>query len=457
MLKKRIAVALAAMLCLSGCAATPAGSGVGASEEVSAGTDGKGAESAAPDGAASAEETAERGEGSQENALTLEELQKMPMAGTGEWVEASDGSKWFKNTGTFYDTFDTVTQLIAYTKTEEEFNRFFDLAHQEFQRLHRLYDNYQTYPGVTNLTTLNEEAGKAPVPVEEDLYSLLQFSVDQYEKTLGFVNVAMGAPLALWHDAREAAGSEESEEGGASAPETGKAAGSQSAAGDASTPKGGVLKVPAASELEGELPDRKALEEAAKHANIADLVLDEKQKTVFFKDPLLKLDAGSVAKGYATERVAQKLVEAGLAHGIISAGGNVKTIGTPVTGKEHWTVGISHPRPEQGQIIAKVSVEGTSSMVTSGDYQRYFTVDGKRYHHIIDPRTLMPAEPWISVSVQTEDSGLADVLSTAFFIASREEAEQILKNYADTPIDVIWVDAHFAVSSTPRIEERLQR
>lgn len=421
MQKKKMILALAGLLCLTGCGATQ---------------DSGEAPASAP-GASPSEVSDESN--SAESALTLEDLEQIPMAGTGEWVEAPDGTKWYKNTGTFYDTFDTVTQLIAYTKDEEEFNQLFEIAHEEFERLHRLYDNYETYPGVTNLTTLNTQASEKPVAVEEDLFSLLQFSVEQYDKTLGFVNVAMGAPLALWHDAREAAGEEHDHE------KTENKTDDNGASATSEAP----IEVPASSELEGELPDAAALEAAGQHMDIHNLVLDTEEHTVFFKDPMLKLDAGAVAKGYATEIVAKKLMDAGLAHGIISAGGNVKTIGDPVTGKDSWTVGISHPRPEEADIIAKVSVQGTSSMVTSGDYQRYFTVEGKRYHHIIDPRTLMPATPWTSVSVKTQDSGLADVLSTAFFIANREEADQILQNYANVAIDVLWVDQEMHVQSTP--------
>lgn len=359
---------------------------------------------------------AESGQGT----LSKEELQKMPFLGEGTWITGKDGEKWYKNKGTFYDAFDTVIQLTGYTKDEETFKQAFALCQSEFQRLHKLFDNYHEYDGVTNLMTLNRTASKAPVKVEDELFSLLQFSKDQYTKTLGKVNIAMGKTLAIWHDLREAVTAENEN--------------AQSGAGKTIA-----------------LPTKEALKEANRHSNLDDLVLDEANKTVQFQDSELQLDAGAVAKGYATEIVAKKLQAAGLEHGIISAGGNIKTIGSPVDDRAQWKVGIMHPRPEQKDVLATVLVSGDTAMVTSGDYQRYFELDGVRYAHIIDPETLYPAKRYTSVSIRTADSGLADYLSTAFFIADEKEAQQILANYKDAGVDVIWVDQHMNVTATPEI------
>ena len=98
--------------------------------------------------------------------LTTEALEKMPLTGQGTWVGGEDGTKWYKNTGTFYDAFDTMIQFVAYTKDEKEFDRYFTLCRTEFERLHKLYDNYKEYEGVTNLMTLNKTAAQAPVAVD---------------------------------------------------------------------------------------------------------------------------------------------------------------------------------------------------------------------------------------------------------------------------------------------------
>lgn len=96
------------------------------------------------------------------------------------------------------------------------------------------------------------------------------------------------------------------------------------------------------------------------------------------------------------------------------------------------------------------------SVVTSGDYQRYFIVDGIRYHHILNSKTLHPETIFPSVTVITKDSGLADLLSTAFFLSTKEEAKEIRKRFSDEKIELIWVDEDGKVSATSGIENKVQ-
>lgn len=360
--------------------------------------------------------------------VNIKDLSKIPVKSEGEWVNAPDGTKYFKNKGTFYDAFDTVIQVTFYTKDEAEFDKAFKLAKDEFERLHRLYDKYHAYEGVTNVYTLNQEAGKGAVKVDPDLFSLLKFSKDEYAKGLGKTNIALGAVLSLWHDAREEAGVYEN-----------------------------GVPVDGSKQGEAKLPDRAALEEAAKHVSIDDLILNEKDETVELKDPKMSLDVGAVAKGYATELVARKLEAAGVEHGLISAGGNVRTIGLPVDGRTSWSVGIQNPDTQSSELADVFEVGADMSVVTSGDYQRYYIVDGKKYNHIIDPLTLMPGDRYSSVTVITKNSGLADFLSTAFFLASPDEAKELEKNFAPDGIEVFWIKTDGTRLETPGVAAMRQK
>lgn len=380
--------------------------------------------------------------------LSKEDLQKLPLLEEGTWIVGQNDEKWYKNKGTFYDAFDTVIQLTGYTKDEETFKQAFSLCQSEFQRLHKLFDNYHEYDGITNIMTLNRKASKEPIVVDDELFSLLQFCKEQNAKTQGKVNIAMGKTLALWHDLREAVTDEHEH-----APVVNE---SDTIENRSEVGEKGAEHAHDLAERTFSLPTKEALEEANQHSNLDNLVLDEANKTVLIRDSALQLDAGAVAKGYATELVARKLKSAGLEHGLISAGGNIKTIGNPVDGRAQWKVGIMHPRPEQKDVLATVLVSGDTAMVTSGDYQRYFELDGVRYAHIIDPVTLYPATRYTSVSIRTADSGLADYLSTVFFIADETEAQQILANYADAGVDVIWVDQQMNVMSTPGIKPDIE-
>ena len=173
-----------------------------------------------------------------------------------------------------------------------------------------------------------------------------------------------------------------------------------------------------------------------------EVILDAENKTVFFKDPELKLDVGAVAKGYAAELAAQSLLKGELSHFIINAGGNVRTGNPPLDGRSNWSVGVQDPdanvlTPDGTDVIELLYMHNMSS-VTSGDYQRFFTLNGVSYHHLISPETLMPARFMRAVTVLTEDSGLADLLSTALFLMSPEDGMAFLKEFGQ-PIEALWI------------------
>jgi thiamine biosynthesis lipoprotein len=169
------------------------------------------------------------------------------------------------------------------------------------------------------------------------------------------------------------------------------------------------------------------LREAAEHVDIDKLVIDEENSTVYISDPKMTLDVGAVAKGFAVEMAAQSLEAKGISGYVINVGGNVRTIGKKPSG-ECWRVGVENPdKDAQDAYIARLFLCG-EALVTSGTYQRYYIVDGVRYHHIIDPSTLFPSEWYSSVSVVCESSADADVLSTALFCMPLEEGMALIEN-----------------------------
>lgn len=277
----------------------------------------------------------------------------------------------------FLTLFDTVTTIVGYAETEEEFRRTAQEFHDRMLEYHQLFDIYHEYDGINNLKTVNGSAGGEPVAVDDRIIDLLLFSRELEELTGGRVDVTMGSVLALWHQARTQ---------GVDDPE------------------------------HAALPDAGALEEAAKHTGFALLEIDRDASTVRLTDPLARLDVGAVAKGWATEQVC-RASPAGL---LVSVGGNVRATGPKPDGNSPWVVGVQDPDGEQQDYLHTLYIDH-QAVVSSGDYQRYYTVDGVRYPHIIDPDTLYPGTRWRAVSVVCPDSGLADGLSTALFLLPREE------------------------------------
>jgi thiamine biosynthesis lipoprotein len=156
------------------------------------------------------------------------------------------------------------------------------------------------------------------------------------------------------------------------------------------------------------------------------------------------LDVGAIAKGWAAQRAAENAPEGML----ISVGGNVCATGPKTESGTPWVIGIQDPDDAEKNLHTVFVTD--SSVVTSGDYQRAYWVDGKPYHHIIDPDTLMPAAYWRSVSIICPDSGLADALSTALFCMSYEEGLALVNKIGG--IEVIWIDLNYNMKSTSGIK-----
>lgn len=135
------------------------------------------------------------------------------------------------------------------------------------------------------------------------------------------------------------------------------------------------------------------------------------------RNPAVSYDLGAFAKGYAIDRAIERLREFGIQNAIVNAGGDLRAIGQH--GDRPWRIGIRHPRANS--ILASVEIEANDSVFTSGDYERFFEVDGKRYHHIIDPRSGYPADTTMSVTVIHENAATADAAATALFVAGPED------------------------------------
>jgi thiamine biosynthesis lipoprotein len=167
--------------------------------------------------------------------------------------------------------------------------------------------------------------------------------------------------------------------------------------------------------------------------------------------PKVRLDVGAIAKGMAVERVIDYLRQADINNAIVNAGGDLKAIGKH--GNRPWSVGIRHPRQEG--IIAGLNVHDNESVFTSGDYERYFEdEEGKRYHHILDPRTGYPARGTQSVTVIHTDAGIADAAATALFIAGPEQWKAIANKMNIT--QVMLIDKQGRVHLTPGMAKRVK-
>ena len=327
---------------------------------------------------------------------------------TGCSAPAPEADMTQQYTATFLTLFDTVTTIIGRAEDEAAFQAKAQTIHDDLQRYHELFDVYNDYDGVNNLKTINDNAGIAPVKVDRAIIDLLLDCKEFYELTDGRVNVMMGSVLLLWHEARN---------DGINDPEN------------------------------AELPSIDALQEASEHCGMDALLIDEAASTVYITDPAARLDVGAVAKGWATQRAAENAPEGML----ISVGGNVCATGPKLADGTPWVIGIQDPDAADKNLHTVFVTK--NSVVTSGDYQRTYWVEGKPYHHIIDPDTLMPGTYWRCVSVILPDSGLADALSTALFLMDEASGRELARKCG---AEVLWVAADGTEVMTLGFEEILR-
>ena len=320
-------------------------------------------------------------------------------------ISCKDNSEPNVNNRVFYDYFDTVCVFYDYTGMDtEKFNALSKSVEAAIGHYHRLFDIYHEYDGINNIATVNRLAGHGSVEVSRELIELLLFSKEMHTLTGGKVNVAMGSVLSLWHTFRYSADNEK------------------------------------------RIPTSEELSEAGKHISFDSIIIDEEKSTVEITDPEASIDVGAIAKGYTAELIKRELASEGYSGLVLDLGGNLCAVGEKPNG-DGWKSGIKNPLyPDSSEepYVRAVTLKN-ASLVTSGVYERYYVVDGIRYHHIIDPVTLMPENRYLSVTVQADHSGLSDALSTAIFNMDYDEAEKLVSELNGVEVTLVFGDGTYKV------------
>jgi len=297
-------------------------------------------------------------------------------------------------TAAFWGSFDTFFVITAYCESKPLFDAALMAAADSFSEMDKLYNRFEYSPEIVNIAYINRHAHQRETAIAEDLFSLLHYGIDGVKRTEGKVSPTFGAVSSVWYDEIK---------------------------------KGKGAK----------LPDERQLTEAAEHISLDLMKLDEDKKTVNLLSDQAMIDAGAFAKGYAVEKVSHMLAKMGVNRAAISGGGNIKALDPP-NGEAYWKIGIQNP---DGAIFennkAEISVKLVNQAVaTSGDYQRYFWHEGKRYHHLIDPKTLYPADYFRSVTVVCSSAADADLFSTALFVSNLESGKQMAEQ---EELAVLWI------------------
>ncbi len=331
-----------------------------------------------------------------------------------------DGTAYFKcvavltELGASMSGNEISVNFTAYVKKKATFDGYVDLVKSEYLRLNHIFDKYNDVAGVNNLKTVNDNAGIAPVVVDQALIDLLLISKDWTTKSLGTFDVTLGAVLKIWHRYRE---------DGQSLNENGRL---------------------------GLIPSKAELQNASQYVGWNYVQIDDAANTVYLSDSHVSLDLGGISKGYATDIVAEKLKAAGLESGLLSFGGSSSVMIGAKPNKLNWNVGIR--APIRGNPYVELDYAYFPSAValsSSGDDQNYYQGDDLNYyHHIIDPKTNFPVNYGChSVTIfTTENATIAEALSKTLYILPFEDAYAYLNQYnldhPDHTLYAIWVFDH---------------
>lgn len=274
----------------------------------------------------------------------------------------------------FYSMGSTV-ELKFYSPSEELFHRVVDACVERTKEIDRLFSNYRDD---SVLAEVNRNAGVGPVSVPGEFLRLVRTSIRYSELTEGAFDITIGSLFELWRAETRA----------------------------------------------GRLPARSRIRDALGCTGFRKIKIDEVKSQVFLEGGCVRLDFGAIGKGYAVDEMVRVARESGITRGLVNFGGNIYAMNPPA-GRKFWNVGVRKPG-SGSEIISKLDLVN-KGVATSGDYERYFEHSGKRYSHIIDPRTGWPAEDVTSVVAVSRTAAEADVFSTAVSVLGPRGAEMFAR------------------------------
>lgn len=272
-----------------------------------------------------------------------------------------------------------------------------DVTNCAFNEINRI-ENLASFHKNTQLTEINENAGISPVKVSPELVSLIQRALEVSRLTNGAFDPTIGAVARLWNF----------------------------------------------SEVEApRLPGKDEINEALRKVGWEKVVVLPDKNEVFLPEKGMALDLGGIAKCYALNQAEQIIKSKGIKSALINAGGDIAAFG----GKERgtpWKIGIQDPRDNSG-ISAVLEIE-SGLVFTSGDYERFFEKDGKRYHHILDPKTGYPANESESVTILAPDETHYEGFPAAIFVMGPQKGMEFVHNFKDLACLIIDSEGKFLVS-----------
>jgi thiamine biosynthesis lipoprotein len=293
----------------------------------------------------------------------------------------------------------TVVEITIVGEDEEEEKKATLQAFQEIKRIEQLMSPWIESSDVSRI---NQSAGKEWVKVSQETLKVIKEAKEISELSEGGFDITVGPLTQLWRMARE----------------------------------------------KGVPPLAEELKQKLDLVDFRNVMVDEEGK-VFLKKRGMTIDLGGIAKGYAVDRAFELLNSLGYKNLIVNAGGDLRVGGSKLD--QPWSIGIQDPRASQ-KMMARVSVSN-AAIATSGDYEKFFMYQGKRYHHIFNPRDGFPTEGCQSVTILCKEGMVADALATAVFVLGPEKGYSLCQKLEG--VDCLIVDKEGKISLSPGLKDRI--
>ena len=289
-------------------------------------------------------------------------------------------------------------EISAVSDNEQNANRIINAGIDEIKRIEKLLTTFHD-SSETNL--INRNAGIEPIRVSEEIFNLIERSIKISSITQGAFDITYGSiDKSLWNFDTQ-------------------------------------MK---------SLPDKQTAREMVRLINYRNIVLDRENSTVFLKEKGMRIGFGGIGKGYAAEMAKCKMQQLGITNGIVNASGDLTTWGLQPNGDE-WTVGIANPNIS-GEVFSFLKISGLA-VATSGNYEKFIMIDGKKYSHTIDPRTGLPVTGIKSVTIITKNAEIADAMATPVTIMGVKAGLHMINQMKD--VDVIIIDDHDKIHHSTNI------
>jgi thiamine biosynthesis lipoprotein len=314
----------------------------------------------------------------------------------------------YKESRVLMDTFCTITVV---SPSKEKAREAIDAGFAEIKKLDILL-NY--FSPDSEITAINKAAGEKPVKVSSETLEIIKKSIDISIATRGAFDITIAPVVKLWNFSD--------------------------------------------NNHNPSIPPSEAIEKAIRSVNYKKININNETSEVYLEEKGMELDLGGIAKGYAADRAVNAIKAKGIKVALVAVAGDIRGYGLRTSGQA-WKVGIQNPRPESESkrpwedIFASISLMNMA-ISTSGDYQRFFIKDGKRFHHILDPETGFPANSGlISVSVIAPEGYISDSLSTAVFVLGVEKGLKLLESMH---LEGVLVDIHRKVFLTQGLKGKVE-